>query len=137
LEGFIAARRRNFDLLKAGLAGLEEYFILPEATAGSEPSWFGFPLTLREGAPFTRDALVVHLNQKKIGTRLLFGGNLVRQPYMKGRNFRVSGDLKNADIVVDRTFWIGVYPGLTREHVGYMVDSIEDFCRMTTMRAVV
>ncbi len=136
LDGFITARRRNFELLKTGLARLEEYFILPEATAGSEPSWFGFPLTLREGAPLTRDALVMHLNQKNIGMRLLFGGNLVRQPYMEGRNFRVSGELKNADVVVDRTFWIGVYPGLTQEHVGYMIDAIEHFCRLSAMKAV-
>jgi CDP-6-deoxy-D-xylo-4-hexulose-3-dehydrase len=111
--------------------------MLPEATAGTEPSWFGFPLTLRADAPFTRDALVVHLNQKKIGTRLLFGGNLVRQPYMKGRAFRVSGDLENADVVVDRTFWIGVYPGLTEQHVAYMLDVITDFCRQNSMKAAV
>ncbi|WP_363350356.1 lipopolysaccharide biosynthesis protein RfbH [Methylocystis echinoides] len=137
LESFIVARRHNFNLLKAVLAELETFFILPEATAGTEPSWFGFPLTLRPDAPFTRDALVVHLNQKKIGTRLLFGGNLVRQPYMKGRAFRVSGDLKNADVVVDRTFWIGVYPGLTEQHVAYMLDAITDFCRQNSMKAAV
>lgn len=137
LDAFIAARNRNFDLLKEGLAELEEFFILPEATAGTQPSWFGFPLTLRESAPFTRDALVVHLNEKKIGTRLLFGGNLVRQPYMKGRRFRVSGELKNADVIVDGAFWIGVYPGLTEDHVGYMIETIEDFCRPSAMKAAI
>jgi CDP-6-deoxy-D-xylo-4-hexulose-3-dehydrase len=130
LDGFIAARNRNFDALMAGLTRLEEFFILPRATAGTEPSWFGFPVTLREGAPFTRDELVIHLNSKKIGTRLLFGGNIVRQPYMKGRNFRISGALTNADVVVDRTFWIGVYPELTQRHIDYMLDAIDDFCRL-------
>ncbi|MCC3245816.1 lipopolysaccharide biosynthesis protein RfbH [Methylocystis sp. WRRC1] len=136
LESFISARNRNFDALKAGLKSLENYFILPEATAGTQPSWFGFPVTLRDDAPFTRDELVIHLNARKIGTRLLFGGNLVRQPYMKGRNFRVSGELKNADIVVDRTFWIGVYPELTQDHIGYVLDVIDDFCRPALKAAV-
>lgn len=137
LENFIAARNRNFAALKAGLRRLEAFFILPEATKGSEPSWFGFPLTLRHDAPFTRDELVIHLNARKIGTRLLFGGNLVRQPYMKGRNFRVSGALANADVVVDRTFWIGVYPELGQDHIDYMLDVIDEFCRPTAMKAAV
>ncbi len=136
LEGFIAARNANFDALKAGLKRLEHYFILPEATKGTQPSWFGFPVTLREDAPFTRDELVIHLNARKIGTRLLFGGNLVRQPYMKGRNFRVSGALTNADVVVDRTFWIGVYPELTQDHIDYTLAAIEDFCRPALKAAV-
>src|SRR3546814_4855156 len=80
------------------------------------PSWFGFPFTVRAGAPFTRDALTRHLEANRIGTRLLFGGNIVRQPYMKERNFRVSGELTNADTVVDSTAWIGVYPGRSEEH---------------------
>jgi CDP-6-deoxy-D-xylo-4-hexulose-3-dehydrase len=137
LGDFVGARNRNFDALKAGLKRLEQFFILPEATAGTNPSWFGFPVTLREDAPFTRDELVIHLNDRKIGTRLLFGGNLVRQPYMKGRNFRVSGELKNADIVVDRTFWIGVYPDLTQDHIDYVLDVIDDFCRPSALKAAV
>lgn len=137
LDEFIAARRRNFDALTAGLARLDDVFILPEATRGTEPSWFGYPLTLRADAPFTRDDLVIHLNARKIGTRLLFGGNLVRQPYMKGRAFRVSGALTNADIVVDRTFWIGVYPGLTTQHIDYMIDVIAGFCREGALKAAV
>jgi CDP-6-deoxy-D-xylo-4-hexulose-3-dehydrase len=135
LESFIEARNRNFAALKNGFARLEEHFILPEATPGSEPSWFGFPVTLRPDAPFTRDELVVRLNEKKIGTRLLFGGNLVRQPYMKGRNFRVSGELTNADVVVDRTFWIGVYPDLSQDHLDYVLAVVEDFCRPAPLRA--
>jgi len=129
LEDFIAARRRNFDLLKAGLANLEDVFILPEATAGTEPSWFGFLLTVRDGAPFTRDEIVRHLNAAKIGTRLLFAGNLTRQPYMKGRNFRVHAELTNSDKVMRDSFWVGLYPGLTSDHIGYMLDTIRAFAR--------
>jgi CDP-6-deoxy-D-xylo-4-hexulose-3-dehydrase len=129
LDDFVAARRRNFDLLKAGLGDLEDVFVLPEATPGSEPSWFGFLLTVREGAPFTRDALVRRLNEARIGTRLLFGGNLTRQPYMIGRDFRVCGELTNSDRIMRRTFWIGVYPGLDEAAIGYALDVIHDFCR--------
>ena len=131
LDDFIAARRRNYRALKAGLKPLESFFILPEATAGTDPSWFGFPITVREDAPFTRDELVLHCNARKIGTRLLFGGNLVRQPYMKGRNFRIAGSLTNADVVVDRAFWIGVYPGLGRAEIEYVLETFEAFCRTT------
>nr|WP_210261245.1 lipopolysaccharide biosynthesis protein RfbH [Enterovirga sp. DB1703] len=124
LDEFIAARRRNFERLRAGFAEHADIFVLPEATPGTEPSWFGFPLTLRPGAPFTRDELAIHLNRHGIGTRLLFGGNLVRQPYMKGRSYRVSGSLANADIVVDRTLWIGVYPGLGSDEIGHVLDTV-------------
>ena len=124
LEDFIAARRRNFDLLKAGLAELGDLFILPEATAGTEPSWFGFLMTVRDDAPFTRDDLVQHLNANRIGTRLLFAGNLTRQPYFAGRPHRVSGTLENTDLVMARTFWIGVYPGLTPAMLDYAADRL-------------
>ena len=129
LEGFIADRKRNFATLKAGLQELEDYLILPEATARSEPSWFGFPITVQPGAPFTRDELVLHLNDKKIATRLLFGGNLIRQPYMIGREFRTIGDLPNANLVVTNTFWIGVYPGLGQAQLSYVLDVIRAFCK--------
>jgi CDP-4-dehydro-6-deoxyglucose reductase, E1 len=129
LDGFIAARRRNFDLLKNGLKPLEQFFVLPEATPNSEPSWFGFVLTVRDDAPFRRDDLVRHLNDRRIGTRLLFGGNLVRQPYMKDRNVRTHGSLANSDRIMNQTFWIGVYPGLGEDHVDYMLDVIGQFCR--------
>ena len=129
LEGFIADRKRNFTTLKEGLKELEEYLILPEATARSEPSWFGFPITVQPGAPFTRDELVLHLNDKKIATRLLFGGNLIRQPYMIGREFRTIGDLPNANLVVTNTFWIGVYPGLGQAQLSYVLDVIRAFCK--------
>ena len=126
---FIKARKRNFNLLKAGLKPLEEFFILPEATPNSDPSWFGFALTLRDDVPFTRDELVIHLNEKRIGTRLMFGGNLLRQPYMLCRNYRVVGELPNSDKTTRDSFWLGVYPGLSPEAVGYMVDTIRDFCK--------
>jgi CDP-6-deoxy-D-xylo-4-hexulose-3-dehydrase len=129
LEDFIAARRRNFGLLKAGLAELEEFLILPEPSPGTDPSWFGFLMTVRQGAPFSRDDIVRHLNERRIGTRLLFGGNLTRQPYMKGRNFRVHGDLTNSDRAMRDSFWVGLYPGLSPEAIAYMVQTIRAFCR--------
>ena len=124
LDGFVAARRRNFDRLKAGLAGLSDLLILPEATPNSEPSWFGFPMTVRDGGPVDRNAIVKALNADKIDTRLLFGGNLIRQPYFKDRTYRVVGDLGDSDMVMNSTFWIGVYPGLTDAHVDYMIDRL-------------
>ena len=129
LDDFIAARRRNFSLLTEGLRPLEEFFVLPEATPGSDPSWFGFLLTLREGAPFTRDAIVRRLNERRIGTRLLFGGNLTRQPYMLGRQFRIHGELKNSDRIMRDTFWIGLYPGIDDDAVAYVLSVIDEFCR--------
>jgi len=127
LDDFVAARRRNYQLISELLRPLEDVLILPEATKRSDPSWFGYPITVREGAAFTRDDVVKHLNDMKIGTRLLFGGNITRQPYMKGRNYRVVGDLTNSDIVTDRTLWIGVYPGLGEAEIGYMTDTITKF----------
>ncbi|OYX72154.1 MAG: lipopolysaccharide biosynthesis protein RfbH [Rhizobiales bacterium 32-66-11] len=129
LEGFIADRRRNFAFLKEALKPLEEFLILPEATPKSDPSWFGLPLTVRDGAPFTRNALIRHLEDNKIATRLLFGGNLIRQPYFKTQTYRVHGDLTNSDKVMNSTFWIGVYPGLTSDHLTYMAQTMSDFCR--------
>jgi CDP-6-deoxy-D-xylo-4-hexulose-3-dehydrase len=129
LEDFIAARKRNFALLKDGLRAWEEFFVLPEATPGSEPSWFGFLLTVREGSPFSRDELVRHLNAKRIGTRLLFGGNLTRQPYMADRRYRVHGELTNSDRIMHQTFWIGVYPGIDDATIAYVLNVFDDFCR--------
>ncbi len=129
LAGFAEARKRNFDRLRAGLAGLTEFLMLPEATPGSEPSWFGFPLGVRDGASFSREDLLKHLNARKIGTRLLFGGNLVRQPAYEGLNYRVAGTLENSDWVMNRVFWVGVYPGLTDAMIDFVVETISDFCR--------
>jgi CDP-6-deoxy-D-xylo-4-hexulose-3-dehydrase len=127
IEDFVAARLRNFDLLTEVFGRWEDLFILPRATANSQPSWFGFPLTLRADAPFSRDDLVRYLDAKRIGTRLLFGGNLIRQPYMKHYNYRVVGELTNSDIVMNNTFWIGLYPGLTADHIGYVGDMVGQF----------
>ena len=126
---FVEARRQNYAFLRKQLEALEAYFILPEATPNSNPSWFGFPLTVRKDAGFTRDDLVKHLNDKKIGTRLLFGGNLLRQPYMLGRTYRTAGEIVNADIVMNDTFWIGVYPGLNEGSLGYMFEVIDGFIK--------
>ncbi len=127
LDGFVAARRRNFAFLKAGLRKFEDLMLLPEATPNSDPSWFGFPITVKDGAPFPRDELVLYLNKHRIGTRLLFGGNLIRQPYMIGRNFRVEGPLTNAERIMTSTFWIGLYPGLGEAELSYMLDVISQF----------
>ncbi len=129
VEDFIAARRRNFGLLTQGLTAFEDVFILPKATPRSDPSWFGFTLTVRPDAGFSRDDIVQFLNANRIATRFLFGGNLIRQPYMQGRNYRVVGDLTNADLVTERSFWIGLFPGLTSDHIGYMIDTIGRFVR--------
>jgi CDP-6-deoxy-D-xylo-4-hexulose-3-dehydrase len=126
LDGFIAARRANFARLREGLAGLEEHLVLPEATPGSDPSWFGFALSVRPGAPVTRNELVQALEERKIATRLLFGGNLLRQPAYRDIEHRVVGDLDNADFVMENTFWIGVYPGLSEEQLDYMVESVHE-----------
>src|SRR5207302_8095073 len=110
LPAFIAARRRNFRYLREGLSDLQEHFVLPEATPGSEPSWFGFPLAVRLGTSLTRNGVVQALEGQRIQTRLLFGGNLLRQPAYAGIGKRVVGDLKNTDFIMNQVFWIGVYP---------------------------
>ena len=127
LEGFIAARKANFAFLSRRLQACEEYLILPQATPNSDPSWFGFPVTLRDNAPVQRVDLLTYLDQQKIGTRLLFGGNLLRQPYMIGRNVRVASDLSNTDTIMNQTFWVGVYPGLDEERLEYIASSIESY----------
>ena len=127
LDGFIAARARNFAILTELLTPFEDIFILPKATPRSDPSWFGYPITIRPESGIDREELVKFLNDQKIGTRLLFGGNLLHQPYMKGRNVRVVGDLANADLVTTHTFWLGLYPGLTESHLGYTAEQIGAF----------
>ena len=127
LPGFIEVRKRNFNILKDRLKTCEEFLILPEATTGSDPSWFGFPITIRDGAGVARVDLLKYLDQYKIGTRLLFAGNLTRQPYFKGHTHRISGDLTNTDKVMNNTFWIGVYPGLNEDMLSFMVEKLEAF----------
>ncbi|NVI83746.1 MULTISPECIES: lipopolysaccharide biosynthesis protein RfbH [Janthinobacterium] len=125
--GFVQARKDNFDYMKNGLKSCEEFLILPEATPNSDPSWFGFPITLRPEANVDRVNLLTFLDQNKIGTRLLFAGNLTRQPYMIGRNYRVSGELTNTDRIMHDTLWIGVFPGLTKEMMDFSISKIEEF----------
>jgi CDP-6-deoxy-D-xylo-4-hexulose-3-dehydrase len=127
LDHFIQARKDNFALLKNRLKACEEFLILPEATPNADPSWFGFPITLRDDAPVTRVDLLNYLDQNKVGTRLLFAGNLTRQPYMIGRNFRISGGLTKTDTVMHNTFWIGVYPGLSEEMLDFAAEKVETF----------
>ncbi|PKB22456.1 lipopolysaccharide biosynthesis protein RfbH [Janthinobacterium sp. 64] len=125
--GFVQARKDNFAYMKDGLKSCEEFLILPEATPNSDPSWFGFPITLRPEANVDRVNLLTFLDQNKIGTRLLFAGNLTRQPYMIGRNYRVSGELTNTDRIMHDTLWIGVFPGLTKEMMDFSISKIEEF----------
>ena len=129
LPRFIEIRRRNFQILYNGLKNLEEFFILPEATANSQPSWFGFPIAVRPEAPFTRRELIRHLDQAKIDTRLLFGGNLTRQPAFREAPHRKIGDLKNSDFVMNQVFWIGVYPGLNGDMLAYIIEKFWDFVK--------
>lgn len=124
LEGFLAARRANFARLRQALSAHGEYYLLPETLPESDPSWFGFPIAVRPDSGLKRDFVTRTLDQRKIGTRLLFGGNLVRQPAYKDANFRVLGDLKNTDYVMNNVFWIGVYPGLSEEMVDYVAATL-------------
>ncbi|MEL6268650.1 MAG: lipopolysaccharide biosynthesis protein RfbH [Chloroflexota bacterium] len=129
VPGFIAARKYNWQRLREGLADLEEHFILPEATPNSDPSWFGFALTVRPESPLQRNDVIRYIEDRHVKTRLLFGGNLIRQPAYKDLNYRVVGDLTNTDIVMNGTFWIGVYPGLTDAHIDYTIETLHNACR--------
>jgi CDP-6-deoxy-D-xylo-4-hexulose-3-dehydrase len=127
LDGFIAARKRNFATLHERLKCCEEFLVLPEATADSDPSWFGYAITLRPEANLRRVDLLTHLDAQGIGTRLLFAGNLTRQPYMRGQPYRVAGPLTQTDVVMNDTFWIGLYPGLTEAQLDHSATTIADF----------
>lgn len=126
LPGFIEARKRNWQRLHDGLADLD-CLVMPKATHDSDPSWFGFAITIRPGAPFTRHQLVGHLESRRIGTRQLFAGNLARQPAYRNVAHRVVGDLDVADVITEQTFWLGVYPGLTAPMLDFVVDSVRGF----------
>jgi CDP-6-deoxy-D-xylo-4-hexulose-3-dehydrase len=126
-KSFIEKRKTNFAYLKNRLESCQEFLVLPKATDNSDPSWFGFPITLKESAPVSRVDLLIYLDQNKIGTRLLFGGNLTRQPSMIGKQYRVSGELVNTDTVMNNTFWIGVHPALTVSMLEHCVCTIERF----------
>lgn len=127
IEEFVQKRKENFAFLSESLKSCEEFIILPKATTNSDPSWFGFPITIREEAQIARVDLLKFLDQNKIGTRLLFAGNLVRQPYFKDVPYRVVGDLTNTDSIMNNTFWIGLYPGLSEQHLQFVVNKFEEF----------
>jgi CDP-6-deoxy-D-xylo-4-hexulose-3-dehydrase len=127
LESFINKRKKNFNFLYENLKDLDDFLILPEAEKNSDPSWFGFPLTLRQLEKFNRNDLVQYLNQSKIGTRLLFSGNITKQPFMKNVNFKIHKGLDKTNFIMNNTFWIGLYPGLSTQHLQYTVEKIKNF----------
>lgn len=132
LPSFIEARKRNWKMLRTGLAELTDKFILPEAAPDSDPSWFGFALTVRDAAGFSRDAIVEHLEENGIQTRTLFTGNILKHPCFDemrktGEGYRVAGELKNTDLVMKQTFWVGVYPGLDDIMKNFVVDKVKSF----------
>jgi CDP-4-dehydro-6-deoxyglucose reductase, E1 len=127
LPGFIETRKHNFDYLKQRLDSVKDFLILPEATESSEPSWFGFPITLNESANTTRVDLLTYLNQYKIGTRLLFAGNLIRQPYFSGQTYKQQGELPNTETIMNHTFWLGVYPGLNETMLEFVAVKLEQY----------
>ncbi len=127
LPEFVERRKQNFAYLRAKLEPLADVLLLPEATPGADPSWFGFPISVREDAPFKRDQLTRALEANKIGTRLIFAGNLTRQPAMEGWEYRVIGDLKNTDFVMNQSFWVGTFPGLTTEMLDFIAQVMTDF----------
>ena len=129
LPAFIEQRKANFRALRARLSEFEDFFLLPEATPGSDPSWFGFPLAVRPGGPLTRNAVIEYLETRKIATRLLFAGNLTRQPAYREARFRVAGTLENTDFVMNNAFWIGVYPGITTPMLDYIVETFGSMTR--------
>jgi CDP-6-deoxy-D-xylo-4-hexulose-3-dehydrase len=127
LEKFIHIRRHNFDRLKKGLSALSHKLILPEPTENSNPSWFGFLISLKENCGVTRNDLIRHLSEKKIATRLLFGGDLTKQPYLKDRHYRIAGDLKHTNTVLRNTFWIGVTPMIDDTMIDYVVEVLKEY----------
>jgi len=129
LEGFIKKRKENFNFLYKNLKELEEFLILPEPEKNSKPSWFGFPLSLKKKNQYNRNDLIKYLNANKIGTRLLFSGNLIKQPYMKNINFKVHGNLTNTDSIMENTFWIGLYPGLSINHLEFVCEKLRSYFR--------
>ncbi|MBN8837275.1 MAG: lipopolysaccharide biosynthesis protein RfbH [Sphingobacteriia bacterium] len=128
-DTFVTARKKNHALLSSMFKELEEHFILPEATENSEPSWFGFMLTVRKGSPINRNKLVAYLEQNKIGTRLFFGGNMLRQPAYTHITHRKIDELPNSDIIMNHSFWLGVWPGLNESHYQYILEILKGFMK--------
>jgi len=126
LPEFIKKRNDNFDYLKMRLFGLAEFIELTESTENSEPSWFGFPITLKKTADINRVDLIKYLDQNNIGSRLLFAGNLMRQPYFENLDYRVKGNLENTDVTMQQTLWVGIYPGLNKKHLDFIADKLEE-----------
>ena len=131
LTKFIRLRKKNFKFLYNVFKKYTKYFILPKKETHSDPSWFGFPILLKKNCPFTREDIINYLNDHKIGLRLLFGGNLLKQPAYKHIKHRVVGNLTNTDIVMDRLFWLGVYPGLTKSNLNYIKNTIDKYVKNT------
>jgi CDP-6-deoxy-D-xylo-4-hexulose-3-dehydrase len=127
LPSFIEARKKNFEFLYSGLIKYKDCFIFPSSFEGAEPCWFGFPLTVRRSAPFSRNDIVKYLEKNKIATRMLFSGNITRHPAFKDVDYRIYGTLENTDYIMENMFWIGVYPGLTEEVLAYILQKFEDF----------
>jgi CDP-6-deoxy-D-xylo-4-hexulose-3-dehydrase len=128
LDSFIAIRKRNFDYLYSQVSQFTE-FILPESTPNSEPSWFGFPITIKPESGISREKLLRFLDEKKIGTRLMFAGNILKQPAYRNTEFRVVGNLDNTDLVMNNSFWLGVYPGLNKKMLDYVVEALGQFLK--------
>ncbi|MDD5530434.1 MAG: lipopolysaccharide biosynthesis protein RfbH [bacterium] len=129
LPSFIQIRKKNFKFLYEKLRKYEKYFVLPQAARNSEPSWFGFPILIKENTPFSRVDIVGYLEKNKIATRMLFGGNLTKQPAYEGIEYRVVGSLKNTDLLMNNLFWIGVYPGMTKEKLNYIIEIVIKYLR--------
>jgi CDP-6-deoxy-D-xylo-4-hexulose-3-dehydrase len=129
LDSFVARRRENFAYLRTALEPLTDVLILPEATPGSDPSWFGFPISVRPESDIARNSITAHLESAGVKTRLLFGGNLTRQPAYADVEARVVGDLLNADLIMNGTFWVGVYPGLHNDQLDFMATQVAQATR--------
>lgn len=127
LPEFIAKRNSNFEYLKNRLESLSEYIDVAKPTENSEPSWFGFPITVKDSAGVNRTDLTKYLDQHKIGTRLLFAGNLIRQPYFHNLEYKVVGELTNTDNTMNNTIWVGIYPGLGEDHLNFIAEKLEEF----------
>ena len=127
IEGFIEKRKENFNYLKKGLQPFSDLIILPEATKNSDPSWFGFPITIKPESRINRIDLLRFLDNHKIGARLLFSGNIIRQPYFKNLNYRIFSELTNTDVIMNHSFWLGVYPGINEKMLDFIIAKISVF----------